>query len=307
MHQIHNNWIIKTNCINRQIEIIRYFYAGFLQIILKERKMSTKTIDNLILINMEEHTKLYSLKAISIATFFGGPLAAGILIRRNFVNMEKDRLGLNALFIGILTTVLLFVVIFQMPESIINAIPNFLIPAIYTFIIYLIVRHMQGEQLKQHKEEGLPFYTAWRATGVGLICTVLIMGAIIAYEQYELSKWDYKTFDREINKFTENEAEALRLFDMIDINTKAEVTTFIENTGIPKWEENLLIIERLDALENLPVEIIEKTQLLREYCRLRIESYQMISKAVSQKTLLYQNAIIEKHMQIEKVLDELNN
>jgi len=255
---------------------------------------------------MENQTKLYSQKAIAIATFFGGPLAAGILIRRNFINMEKERLGLNALFIGILSTFLLFVGILQLPESVIDAIPNFLIPTIYTLIIFLIIRHVQGEQLKQHKEEGLPFYSAWRATSVGLICTVLILGAFIAYDQYELSKWDYKTFDKEIDKFTENEAEALRLFDMIDINSKEEITAFIENRGIPKWKENLAIVERIDMLENLPAELQGQNRLLKDYCHLRIELYEVISKAIIFESPVYQIEIINKNKRIAEVLDELN-
>lgn len=34
--------------------------------------------------------KLYSQKGISIATFFGGPLAAGYLIRQNFIALGKE-------------------------------------------------------------------------------------------------------------------------------------------------------------------------------------------------------------------------
>ncbi len=68
---------------------------------------------------MEESTKLYSQKAIGLATYFGGPLAAGILIRRNYINLKKEKLGLNALIVSAIATCLLFAGLFSIPEYII--------------------------------------------------------------------------------------------------------------------------------------------------------------------------------------------
>ena len=104
---------------------------------------------------MEENKKLYSQRAIGIATYFGGPLAAGILIRKNFINLNKERQGLNALIIGIISTFILFAGIFSIPENIIDKIPNALIPLVYTGIIYLIVEAIQGKDLKEFKENKL--------------------------------------------------------------------------------------------------------------------------------------------------------
>lgn len=201
---------------------------------------------------MEDQTKLYSQKAIAIATFFGGFLAAGILIRRNFVNMEKERLGLNALFIGILTTVLLFIGVLQLPENVIDVIPGFLISAIYTFIVFLIVRYTQGVRLKQHKEENLPFYSAWRAAGVGLLCSILISAALFAY-LYEFHIWDYDTYQKEINEFVKNEEDAIQLFRLMGNNDREEVVTFIQKTVLFQKaiiEKNKKIEKVLDELNN---------------------------------------------------------
>lgn len=43
-----------------------------------------------------EYVKFYSLRSISIATFLGGPIAAGILIRRNFLNQNDDKKAVNS-------------------------------------------------------------------------------------------------------------------------------------------------------------------------------------------------------------------
>src|SRR5690554_4150397 len=96
--------------------------------------------------------RLYSQNGIAIATFFGGPLAAGYLIRQNFKALGKEREGLISIILGILFTVVLFVPLFALPEAVLDQIPNQVIPAIYTLIIYGIVEATQGKDLKVHKE-----------------------------------------------------------------------------------------------------------------------------------------------------------
>jgi preprotein translocase subunit Sss1 len=118
--------------------------------------------------------KLYSQSAIAIATYFGGPLAAGILIRKNSINLGREREGLGALIVGIIGTILLLWGIFQIPDTILDKIPNVLLPTIYTSIIFLIVEKMHGKILKKHKEEKHEFYSIWKATGIGLLCAVVL-------------------------------------------------------------------------------------------------------------------------------------
>ncbi len=81
--------------------------------------------------------KIFTNKAISIATFFGGPLAAGFLISENYKVFGNDNAARNSIFIGIISTIILFAVIFIIPENVIDKIPQPLIPAIYTAIIAL--------------------------------------------------------------------------------------------------------------------------------------------------------------------------
>lgn len=130
---------------------------------------------------MDEKLRLYSQKAIAIATFLGGPLAAGVLIRKNALNLGREKEGLAALIIGIVSTVLLFWGLFQIPEAIIDKIPNFLIPAVYMGIIYLIVEKMHGQILKKHQEENNEFYSNWNAAGIGFVCAIVLCAGFFAY------------------------------------------------------------------------------------------------------------------------------
>lgn len=77
--------------------------------------------------NNKDTLKLYSQNAISVATFFGGPLAAGFLARQNFISLGKKESAKNSLIIGIVSTVLLFAAIFSVPDELINKVPRFVI------------------------------------------------------------------------------------------------------------------------------------------------------------------------------------
>jgi hypothetical protein len=125
--------------------------------------------------------RLYSLSAISIVTFIGGPLAAGILIRKNFINLGHEQLGRNALVISVIATIVLFGTLFSLPEDIVDKIPNSIIPLIYTGIVYLISDKYQGVALKEHKHNNRPFYSAWKAAGIGAICLLLYLVVLAGY------------------------------------------------------------------------------------------------------------------------------
>ena len=254
---------------------------------------------------MEEEIKLYSQRAIAIATYFGGPLAAGILIRKNSLNLGREKEGLVALIIGIVSTILLFWGIFQIPEPIMDKIPNVLIPAIYTGIIYLIVEKIHGQILKKHKEEKNEFYSIWKATGIGLICAVVLFGGIFAYSYYGTEDFDVKTYDTELKKFQDNESEAMKVFDMLNHSSKYEIVSFIEQIGIPKWRENIEILNKMSNIENLPEKLQKQNKLLLEYSTIRIEAYELMSKAVLNESSEYDEEIIKRHIRIEEMISEL--
>ena len=125
--------------------------------------------------------KFYSERAVLIGTFFGGPLVAGILVRRNFLNVGNEEHGRLSLLISIAATVIIFGGITLIPESIADRIPNVVIPTIYSAIIYQIVKHVQGDTLKAHKENNGEFYSVWRAVGIGTLCLVAIFMILFVY------------------------------------------------------------------------------------------------------------------------------
>lgn len=254
---------------------------------------------------MEGNTKLYSQRAIGIATYLGGPLAAGILVRKNFINLGKDKQGLNSLLLGMMSTVILFAGIFSIPDDVIDKVPNSLIPLIYTGIVYLIVESIQGKDLKEFKKNNGTFYSGWNAAGIGLLSGILLAIGLFGYAFLQEEDWDVDSYNSKIERHTANEEQALKLFEMLDSHPQSEITQFIKVTGIPKWEENLEILNSIDKIKNVPEEFRTQVGLLKKYTKLRIEAYGLISKAVQAESSAYDEEIIKIHNRIDEIISQL--
>lgn len=257
---------------------------------------------------MEETKKLFSQRAITIATYFGGPAAAGYLVKKNYESYNQTEKGKKAFIIGIISTILLFVGIFSIPEHIIDKIPNALIPAIYTGIIYVIVEKIQGQRLKEHKEMGGEFHSGWKATGIGAIFMVILIaiiaGTILINGDLSKPDFDATTYDNEIAKFSENEEKSLAVYNVIDSAEPRYLIKEFKN-GIVLWEENKGIIKKLNTIENLPTELLEQNKKLLSYCDLRIQHNEIIVKAISEDTDKYASEIDRIGLEINKTLSEL--
>lgn len=158
--------------------------------------------------NNTKDLKLYSQVAINLATFLGGPLAAGYLIRANYLSFNEPHKGRQALLIGIAATVVLFTTLFMIPEAIVDKIPIVVIPATYTVIIYFIVERIQGDRLNQHQEAEGEFYSRWKAAGVGLLSLIILLIGIFGYSYFAINA-EYSEYDSKIAQLSKNETETL--------------------------------------------------------------------------------------------------
>lgn len=247
----------------------------------------------------------YSQIAIGAATFLGGPLAAGILLRRNFINQGKRDYAQHALFFGIVTTLLLVWIIFSIPEDVLDKIPNIFIPTIYTTIISLVVEKYQGKDLRRHQENNGQFYSGWRVAGVGFGCLLIFVTAIVVYVQFMPDDYDTAAYEGSMMEFQKHEEEALQLFTLLDEYQDKEAIAFIHQTGIPAWQQNIKILNSVDTISGLYEELKLRNQILREYCQLRIQSYEIIEKSILEETDQYDLLLDKVHDRINKLLDRL--
>jgi hypothetical protein len=249
--------------------------------------------------------QLFSQRTIGIATFVGGPLAAGILVRKNYINLGKSDHGMFALAIGILSTLLLFGTLFIIPEHIANKIPNAVFPAIYTAIIYLVVEKLQGKELALHKQNNGSFYSGWKAAGIGAICMLILASAVFGYAYFKGSDFDVDRYDKGITEVQKNETAALKLFEIPEATGKDEILAFIKTNGIPNWIQNIRILNDLDKLDGLTEDFKKQNQLLKDYCQLRIKSYQLIEKGIREGTNAYEEEIAELNKEIDSIVSQL--
>lgn len=254
---------------------------------------------------IENTTKYYTIRSIAAATFMGGPIAAGILARKNFINSGEAEKGKQALIIGIFATIILFVGIYAIPEEIINKIPNPIIPLIYTGIISLVLNTIQGKVHEAHIAAQGQFYSFWRAIGIGAICMVFLIAGLFSFAYFIPEDFDTTAYDAGIAEFQQNEEQAMQLYTSINLEDVYGTTTFINNIGIPAWERNIEIVNDLDTLDGLYDEFIQQNKTLREYCELRIELFNLIDKAVTEGTDSYDYEIDQLSEEINKLLSNL--
>ncbi|HBO26476.1 MULTISPECIES: hypothetical protein [Culturomica] len=255
---------------------------------------------------METSHKLYSQAAIALATFFGGPFAAALLIRKNCIVLGQERWGFNALILGIITTVLLFGCIFMIPEPVLDKIPNALIPAIYTAIICMIVEKVHGRELRAHKAKDGLFYSNWRAAGIGLVSCVVILAVLLGGIYLGEDNWNSTEYDAKIKQFARNEEVALSLYNILEEKPAEKAVEFIETTGIPKWKENIELLKAMDTLEGIPSEFTEYNELLRSYCQVRIDMYTLIAKILDEDSESYQEELQKLDKRLEDIISRLS-
>jgi rhomboid protease GluP len=113
-------------------------------------------------------------------------------------------------------------------------------------------------------------------------------------------------YDQQMTTFIENESKALELYDMVGIEPNRKVLNFITAKGIPAWETNIAITNELDSMQNMPADLHTRNGLLRNYCLMRIEVFELVYKAVKENTNMYDETIRIKSEEIEKIIKELS-
>ncbi|MDR3094285.1 MAG: hypothetical protein LBU62_06575 [Bacteroidales bacterium] len=246
--------------------------------------------------------QLYSQRAIGVATFLGGPLAAGILARHNFIRLGQPQWGKYALIIGIISTVLVFAGVCSLPEEMLDKIPKILIPSIYTLIIGYIVKIYQGAALKAHKANNRPFCSVWKAAGVGILCTAIylaiVLGAACLAPSVEMD-----VYDAGIEKIFNNEDKAMQIYSFPEEDS-IQVISHIDSVAMPAWNENLTILAHLDKIEGLPEVCKKQNELLLQYTKLRIVSFQLIRKAVAENSSEYNAQMDTVNFQLDEIVEK---
>ena len=104
--------------------------------------------------------------------------------------------------------------------------------------------------------------------------------------------------------FSALELKALEVYHLPENTPNEKVLDVINNQGIKTWEQCLTLLTDLQKLD-LPLNIQNRNEVLKQYCRLRINCYKIISKAVSENTNQYKPQIDSCNAQIDRTINSL--
>ena len=149
--------------------------------------------------------------------------------------------------------------------------------------------------LKNPEEENLKHFT------IGyLVVSVLIVSVVVCKNiPNTLVKYEEK-----MKTFVTTEAMALEVFKLPRNTTKENLLYNIKERGIYYWNQNIKLIDEVEKL-NLPAPLHLKDSKLKQYCELRIKSYELIYKYVEENNKSYKDQILDYNRQITELVNSL--
>jgi len=120
--------------------------------------------------------KLYSPNQIALASFLGSPVAAGWLFASNYRLLGQPGKAVSSWLWGLVGTAVLVTIGFLLPDKF----PRQIIPLGVSLGILQTAKQLLGGVYEAHLAAGGRSRSWWVAVGVGLLCFVLVFGAIFA-------------------------------------------------------------------------------------------------------------------------------
>ncbi|MEP5612313.1 MAG: hypothetical protein ABJP45_08685 [Cyclobacteriaceae bacterium] len=123
--------------------------------------------------------KIFSEKQVDISAFLAGPIPPGILIYQNYKALGKDRQANISLATTLIFTIIFFYAMLQIPEEILDKIPNFAFSAFYGLIVFLFFRRFMAKDVTAALESGTQKRSNWSVAGITILGLVLNLGIIL--------------------------------------------------------------------------------------------------------------------------------
>ncbi len=115
---------------------------------------------------------------------------------------------------------------------------------------------------------------------------------------------DLPQYEKEMKNFVVLEALALEVFDLRAEATKQEILYDLKDRGIYYWNENIKLIDGINKL-HIPPPLKQRNEILKHYCNLRIQSYNLLYKSVEEENDAYKDEIVEIQKEIDKIIKDL--
>jgi hypothetical protein len=119
-------------------------------------------------------SKLFSVGQITLATFFGAPVAGCLLLAQNYRALGKDSAARQSLIVGIASTILLIAIVSCLPDNF----PGRGVALGSCFGMRQVAAQLQGGVINNHLKAGGRKGSWWIAFAVGVGCSVAVLGLI---------------------------------------------------------------------------------------------------------------------------------
>jgi len=136
---------------------------------------------------------------------------------------------------------------------------------------------------------------------IALLFIVVFSTSFVVYHKMPN---DYAKYDTYMKEFSTNEQEALSVFKMPSNASNSDILTALKDNGVNNWKKNLKVIDSIDKLD-LPVVFRVRDDKLRQYCKLRITSYNYIAEDIATNSKKYRSAIDSCNTQLQALVDSL--
>lgn len=139
----------------------------------------------------------------------------------------------------------------------------------------------------------------WKA--IGWISLVVLGVSFTAYKQLPN---DLLIYEKGIKEFTDTETFALSVYKLPEHTPKEEKLFVLRDEGLNYWNQNLALVKSFEQLK-LPKPIIKRNGLLKEYCELRIKSYELMYKAIAEDSPRFDEEIGSVNKKIAAIIEQL--
>lgn len=120
--------------------------------------------------------RLYSVPAVGLGTFFGTSVAGAYFIVQNLKALGREREVKTVWAVGIGLFIAMTLAGIFLPDNIPAVV--FVLPPLFAMNAY--ARQLFGPQVLEHKANNGRFYSLWRAVGIGLLFSLVVVGAMVA-------------------------------------------------------------------------------------------------------------------------------
>ncbi len=142
----------------------------------------------------------------------------------------------------------------------------------------------------------------YQTIGISFISITIVVATIFICSN---TSNDVVIYEEKIKDFVAMEAKALEVYHLPENTSNEKILNLINNQGITMWNKCIVLITDLQKLD-LPSTLQNKNKLLNYYCKLRLENYKLLSKAITENTDTYKLQIDSCGIKIEQTIKKLS-